>query len=106
MLIKYALQDFSAVEVAFFQAAIGAVGLLAIVLVEGGRARAALGNYLTPIFALFYGVILLGEQLTIAEVAGLALIIVGAEITLRGDSAKRAGGKAIAHELRAHLPLH
>jgi drug/metabolite transporter (DMT)-like permease len=40
-------------------------------------------------------VILLGEQLTIAEVAGLALIIVGAEITLRADSAKRAGGKSI-----------
>jgi hypothetical protein len=34
-LIKYALEDFSAVEVAFFQAAIGAMGLLAIVLVEG-----------------------------------------------------------------------
>ena len=36
--------------------------------------------------------ILLGEQLMIAEVAGLALIIVGAEITLTGESAKRAGG--------------
>jgi drug/metabolite transporter (DMT)-like permease len=208
MLIKYALEDFSAVEVAFFQAAIGAVGLLAIVLVEGGRARAtmtdflrrplpaillgaaasgavssfvvklqyrdkgvppstttlfslgvgavlvapvavitasrdvpgaraiiavivlglactavtfmlyyqliaevgeeraALGNYLTPIFALFYGVILLGEPLTIAAVAGLALIIVGAEITLRGDSARRAGGKAKAHEYRTHPPFH
>jgi hypothetical protein len=61
MLIKYALEDFSPVEVAFFQAAIGAVGLLAIVL-------------------------------------GLALIIVGAEIRLRGDRAKRGGRKAKAHE--------
>ncbi len=77
-----------------------------LLIAEVGEERAALGNYLMPIFALFYGVILLGEQLTIAEVAGLALIIVGAEITLRGDSAKRAGGKAIAHELRAHLPFH
>ncbi len=47
-----------------------------------GEERAALGNYLTPIFALFYGIVLLGEHLTIAAVVGLALIIVGAEITL------------------------
>jgi drug/metabolite transporter (DMT)-like permease len=67
-------------------------------IAEVGEERAALGNYLTPIFALFYGVILLGEHLTIDEIVGLALIIVGAEITLRGDSAKRAGGKAKAHE--------
>ena len=75
-------------------------------IAEVGEERAALGNYLTPIFALFYGVILLGEPLTIAAVAGLALIIVGAEITLRGDSAKRAGGEAKAHEYRAHPPFH
>ncbi|MFL6032662.1 MAG: DMT family transporter, partial [Rubrobacteraceae bacterium] len=75
-------------------------------IAEVGEERAALGNYLTPIFALFYGVILLGEQLTIDEIIGLALIIVGAEITLRGDSAKRAGGKAKAHEYRTHPPFH
>jgi drug/metabolite transporter (DMT)-like permease len=63
-------------------------------IAEAGEERAALGNYLTPIFALFYGVIL------------LALIIVGAEITLRGDSAKRAGGKAKVHEYRPHPPFH
>jgi len=137
MLIKYALEDFSPIEVAFFQASIGAIGLLAIVLFQGDRARAiiavillgllctaltfmlyyqliaevgeeraALGNYLTPIFALIYGVILLGEPLTLEEVLGLVLIIVGAEITLRGDSAKRAGGKAKAHEYRPHPPFH
>jgi drug/metabolite transporter (DMT)-like permease len=137
MLIKYALEDFSPIEVAFFQASIGAIGLLAIVLFQGDRARAiiavillgllctaltfmlyyqliaevgeeraALGNYLTPIFALIYGVILLGEPLTLVEVLGLVLIIVGAEITLRGDSAKRAGGKAKAHEYRPHPPFH
>ena len=75
-------------------------------IAEVGEERAALGNYLTPIFALFYGVILLGEQLTIDEVIGLAMIIVGAEITLRGDSAKRAGGEAKAHEYRPHPPFH
>ena len=73
---------------------------------EVGEERAALGNYLTPIFALFYGVILPGEQLTIDGIIRLALIIVGAAITLRGDSAKRAGGKAKAHEYRPHPPFH
>jgi hypothetical protein len=71
---------------------------------RGGEERAALGNYLTPIFALFYGVILLGEPLTIAAVVGLALIIFGAEVTLRGDSARCVGGKA--HGYRAHSPFH
>jgi drug/metabolite transporter (DMT)-like permease len=75
-------------------------------IAEVGEERAALGNYLTPIFALFYGVILLGEQLTIVAIAGLALIIIGAEITLRGDSAKRGGRKARAHEYRPHPPFH
>jgi hypothetical protein len=73
---------------------------------RGGGGGASLGNYLTPTFALFYGVILLGEPLTVAGILGLALIIIGAEITLRGDSAKRAGGMAKAHEYRSHPPLH
>ncbi len=71
-----------------------------------GEERAALGNYLTPIFALVYGVVLLGETLTFVEILGLALIIVGAEIILRGDSAKRAGGVAKAHQYRPHPPFH
>jgi drug/metabolite transporter (DMT)-like permease len=51
-------------------------------------------------------VILLGEQLTVAEVAGLALIVVGAEITVRGDRARRAGSKAKAYELRVYPPFN
>jgi drug/metabolite transporter (DMT)-like permease len=51
-----------------------------------GGQRAALANYLTPAFALFYGVLLLGETLTIWAVLGLMLIIAGAEVTLRGAS--------------------
>jgi len=75
-------------------------------IAQVGEERAALGNYLTPIFALVYGVVLLGERITIPAIVGLALIIGGAEITLRGDSAKRAGGEAKAHEYRAHPPFH
>ena len=56
--IKYALKDFSAVEVAFFQASIGAVGLLEIAPVEGGRARTALDDTLRrPLPAILPGVV-------------------------------------------------
>jgi drug/metabolite transporter (DMT)-like permease len=47
-----------------------------------GEERASLSNYLTPAFALLYGVLLLGESLTIWAMIGLVLIISGAEITL------------------------
>ena len=42
-----------------------------------GSARAMLVNYLIPGFALMYGVTILGEPLTVAEVLGLALILTG-----------------------------
>jgi len=42
-----------------------------------GSARTMLVNYLLPGFALVYGVTLLGEPLTAAEVGGLALILAG-----------------------------
>jgi drug/metabolite transporter (DMT)-like permease len=42
-----------------------------------GPARAMLVNYLLPAFALLYGVSILGEPLTVAEVLGLGLILTG-----------------------------
>lgn len=70
-----------------------------------GEERAALANYLTPAFALFYGVLLLGEQLTIAAVIGLILIILGAEITLRGAS-NRHNRDALRRRYQARPPFH
>jgi drug/metabolite transporter (DMT)-like permease len=70
-----------------------------------GGERAALANYLTPAFALFYGVLLLGESLTVWAVVGLVLIIAGAEITLRGANTRRSDNEARAQS-RAHLPFH
>src|SRR5215217_1316679 len=56
LLVKYALMDFSAVEVAFFQALIGALGLFGIVIFQGGAARAKLGDILRrPAQALLLG---------------------------------------------------
>ena len=70
-----------------------------------GEERAALSNYLTPAFALFYGVLLLGESLTITMVIGLVLIILGAEITLRGGSG-RVSREDIKARYRLHPPFH
>jgi len=44
---------------------------------EHGPARSMLVNYLLPGFALFYGVTILNEPLTIAKLGGLALILAG-----------------------------
>jgi drug/metabolite transporter (DMT)-like permease len=46
LLVKYALADFSPAEVAFFQAAIGALGLFVMVNIEGRESRAKLGDVL------------------------------------------------------------
>jgi drug/metabolite transporter (DMT)-like permease len=47
-------------------------------LVESdGSARASLVTYLLPVTALFYGVTLLGEPLTVEELVGLVLILGG-----------------------------
>jgi drug/metabolite transporter (DMT)-like permease len=70
-----------------------------------GGERAALANYLTPAFALLYGVLLLGETFTIWAVIGLVLIMVGAEIVLRGTGNRRSGDGSRTR-YRAHPPFH
>jgi drug/metabolite transporter (DMT)-like permease len=70
-----------------------------------GEQRASLATYLTPAFALFYGVLLLGESLTVAAVVGLVLIIVGAEITLRGAGDRHSRGD-LRSRYRIHPPFH
>jgi drug/metabolite transporter (DMT)-like permease len=70
-----------------------------------GEERAALANYLTPAFALFYGVLLLGETLTIWAVLGLVLIIAGAKVTLRGASRRRSG-RDLSSRYQIHPPFH
>jgi drug/metabolite transporter (DMT)-like permease len=70
-----------------------------------GEERAALANYLTPAFALFYGVLLLSESLTIWAVLGLILIIAGAEVTLRGASRRRTG-RGLSSRYQINPPFH
>jgi drug/metabolite transporter (DMT)-like permease len=47
------------------------------VLAECGPAKATVALYLVPAFAVVYGVVLLGEPLTAAAIAGLALVVSG-----------------------------
>jgi drug/metabolite transporter (DMT)-like permease len=70
-----------------------------------GEERASLSNYLTPAFALLYGVLLLSESLTIWAVIGLVLIVSGAEITLRG-AGDRTTRKVVRTRYRMHPPFH
>jgi drug/metabolite transporter (DMT)-like permease len=46
-------------------------------IAEHGAARTMLVNYLLPCFALFFGVTILDESLTVGKVAGLVLILAG-----------------------------
>jgi drug/metabolite transporter (DMT)-like permease len=70
-----------------------------------GEERASLSNYLTPAFALLYGVLLLSESLTIWAVIGLVLIISGAEITLQG-AGDRSSRREVRTQYRTHPPFH
>jgi drug/metabolite transporter (DMT)-like permease len=55
------------------------------VLAETGPAKATVALYLVPAFAVVYGVVLLGERLTAAEVAGLALVVAGSWLAASQD---------------------
>jgi drug/metabolite transporter (DMT)-like permease len=56
-----------------------------------GSARTSLVTYLLPVTALFYGVVLLGEELTPAVLGGLALILLGVAL---GSGALRLSRRA------------
>jgi drug/metabolite transporter (DMT)-like permease len=58
-----------------------------------GSARASLVTYLLPVTALFYGVTLLGEPLTLEEIVGLVLILAGVAL---GSGAVRLPRRAPA----------
>jgi drug/metabolite transporter (DMT)-like permease len=67
-------------------AAIGALGVLGTgiafviyytLIARVGPAKASLVAYVAPVFAVFYGVVLLDERVTVATFAGLALILAG-----------------------------
>jgi drug/metabolite transporter (DMT)-like permease len=60
--------------------------ILYVLIGEVGARRAQLVSYLAPGFALVYGAALLGEPITVAAVAGLALILTGVALASRGPA--------------------
>ncbi len=73
--------------------------LFYLLIDEAGAATASVITYVMPVVALFLGVALLGERLTVGAVAGLVLIAVGAWLATSGrapsadaDSGGRQGG--------------
>jgi drug/metabolite transporter (DMT)-like permease len=50
------------------------------VLASAGAARAAIALYFVPVFAVFYGAVLLDEPLTAASLAGLLLVVAGSAL--------------------------
>ena len=74
LLVKYALVDFSPVGVAFMQSLVGALGLFAIVVVEGGEARAALGDILRrPAQALVLGALAIAAPFMLIALGELSV---------------------------------
>lgn len=71
-------------------AALGMLGTgIAFVIFYGliarvGPARAFIVTYLAPVFAIFYGALLLDEEITVATIAGMALILGGSWLAAEG----------------------
>jgi drug/metabolite transporter (DMT)-like permease len=71
------------------------------VLAESGPAKAAVSLYLVPAFAVIYGVVLLGEPLTTAEIVGLVLVVSGSWLA----ASQGPPGPATSHEPRRPAAL-
>ena len=78
-------------------AALGVIGtgaafvIFYTLIARVGPARSFIVTYLAPGFAVVYGTVLLGERVTVATLAGLALILVGSWLALEGSVPWRRG---------------
>jgi drug/metabolite transporter (DMT)-like permease len=54
-----------------------------------GPSRSFLVTYLAPGFAIVYGAVLLDEEITVATIAGLALILIGSYLAAEGRNPLR-----------------
>ncbi len=68
--------------------------VLFLMLARHGAGRVSLVTYLMPAFALFYGRILLEEQITGLALAGLAAILAGVALAGRNSAADQPGPRA------------
>jgi drug/metabolite transporter (DMT)-like permease len=65
------------------------------ILAQAGAASAAITLYFVPVFAVFYGVVLLDESVTAASLAGLVLVVAGSALAAaRRDSSRNTNTPA------------
>jgi drug/metabolite transporter (DMT)-like permease len=89
----------AAVALGAFSGGIGWL-LYYTVLAEHGPGKATVALYLVPAFAVVYGVVLLGEPLTAAAVAGLALVVSGSWLAASQGGEGRAPDPARQERIR------
>src|SRR6185295_5464932 len=65
---------------------------------EVGASRASVVAYLAPGFAVTYGAIFLGEEVTLSTIAGLGLILGGSWIAAEGRLPGRAAAIVVPPE--------
>lgn len=75
---------------------LGGTGLAFVIfntlVVSVGPARASLVSYIIPVFAVVFGVVLLGEHLTPGALAGIVLITAGSWLAAGGSLRTRRSG--------------
>jgi drug/metabolite transporter (DMT)-like permease len=69
-----------------------------------GPARASMTGYVIPAFSILYGVVLLGEELTIAAVVGLLLILAGSWLGAQGRLPGRPAPVSRSEPSRSSAP--
>jgi drug/metabolite transporter (DMT)-like permease len=69
-----------------------------------GPARASMVGYVAPAFSIVYGVVLLGEDLTLAAVGGLALILAGSWLGAQGRPPWRRASVSRSEPSRSSAP--
>ena len=70
-----------------------------------GPGRAYTVTYIAPGFAVVYGAILLDERITVATIAGLALILAGSYLAAGGVAACAAAGAREETRSRRRTPF-
>jgi drug/metabolite transporter (DMT)-like permease len=69
-----------------------------------GPARASMVGYIAPAFSIVYGVVLLGERLTLAAIGGLVLILAGSWLGAQGRLPGRARPISRSEPSRSSAP--
>jgi drug/metabolite transporter (DMT)-like permease len=65
------------------------------IIASEGATIAATVTYLLPVVAIVLGTAVLGESVTVADLAGIALVLTGVALTRRRATAKAAAARPV-----------